>query len=45
MVVTEIAKKNKLIIPKWLFHQTLGENVKFVWIEEAAEGLVISKVE
>lgn len=45
MVVTEIEKGNKLIVPKWLVHQTLGADVKFVWIEEAAEGLVISKVE
>ncbi|WP_155401430.1 hypothetical protein [Methanosarcina mazei] len=45
MVITEIEKGNKLIIPKWLVHQTLGDNVKFVWIEKTEEGLEISKME
>lgn len=45
VVITEIAKKNKLIIPKWLVHQTLGTAVKFVGIEKTAEGLEISKLE
>lgn len=45
MVVTEIEKGNKLIIPKWLVHQTLGENVKFVWIEKTKEGIEVSKAE
>ncbi len=44
VVITEIAKKNKLIIPKWLVHQTLGK-VRYVWIEKTKEGLEISKVE
>lgn len=44
MVVTEIAKKNKLIIPKWLFHQVLGK-VRYVGIEKGKEGIEISKIE
>lgn len=44
MVITEIAKKNKLIVPKWLVHQTIGK-VRYVWIEKTKEGLEISKAE
>ncbi|MEL7664116.1 MAG: hypothetical protein AAGU10_08305 [Methanosarcina mazei] len=44
MVVTEIEKTYKLIIPKWLFHQTLGTGVKFVGIEETDNGLEIIKL-
>ena len=44
VVITEIAKKNKLIIPKWLVHQTLGK-VRYVWIEKTKEGIEVSKAE
>lgn len=45
VVITEIEKGNKLIFPKWLVHQTLGENVKFVEIEKTENGLIVSKSE
>lgn len=44
-VKTEIEKGNKLILPKWLVHQTMGKDIKTVGIEKTKEGLEVSKIE
>lgn len=44
VVKTEITKKNKLIIPKWLMHQVFGK-VRYAGLEKGKEGIEISKIE
>ena len=47
VIKTEIEKSNKLKIPKWLMHQTVGKDVKVVTISESEDktGIIVEKAE